>query len=551
MAALQGVGVGLRPPHVRAFLDARQPVGWIEVHSENYLAQGGWDWHALRRLRETYPLSLHGVGLGLGSVHGFPAEHLARLKALTEAIDPALVSEHLCWGAAGGRQLNDLLPLPLSRAALDLVCERVGRVQDALGRRILVENVSTYVRFQSDAMSEAEFLAELARRSGCGILLDVNNLYVNQRNHGEDALQAIAALAPGSVGEIHLGGHLETLDAVIDHHGAAVAAPVWALYRAALARFGVLPTLVEWDTDLPPLAVLLGEADQARAILEQAAETRAAQPAPARPQASATDTGALAALQQDFAQALVDPLAGGAMLAQLRGDDTRLAIYRGNLRAHARRALANSYPVIEQLVGEDFFGGLAQAYVQAYPSRDPDLNRYGAQFATFLAGFAPAAELPWLADMARLEWAVHLAWRAPDAPVLDIAALAGLEPDRLAAARLVLHPACAVFESRWAVSRLWLAHQEGGPAFPESMEASAALLVLRAQWRAGVVELGRAEYAGLAAAAAGKRIAEVLDAALACHEADGEGAPDVGAMLRRWFGLGIVSAIAEDGAGLA
>lgn len=545
MNAVRGVGLGLRPPHVRAFLEQRQPVGWIEVHSENYLARGGWDWHVLRRLRETYPLSLHGVGLGLGSVHGFSNAHLARLRALVDAIDPALVSEHLCWGAAQERQFNDLLPMPLSKEALDLLCARVGQVQDALGRRILVENVSTYVRFRSDAMSETQFLAELARRSGCGILLDVNNLYVNQRNHGEDALAALAALAPGSVGEIHLGGHLETAQALIDHHGAAVAPAVWDLYRAALARFGRVPTLIEWDTDLPQLAVLLDEADKARVIFEQAAGMATPLPAHAHafPRADATELGAL---QRAFAQALVEPAAG--VPAQLVATPERFAIYRGNLFMHARRALANSYPVIAQLVGEEFFGGLARAYAQAHASGDPDLNRYGDRFAAFVAGFAPAAELPWLADMARLEWAVHLAWHARDAP---LAALGGIDPVRLARARLVPHPACAVLESRWAVARLWLAHQEGGPAFPETMDAPGAMLVVRPQWQVGVVELGRAEHAALVRAMAGERVEPVLEAALADAQASGEGAPDVGAMLRRWFSLGLVSAIAEDDAPVA
>ena len=537
-----GVGVGLRPPHVRAFLERRQPVGWIEVHSENYLARAGWDWHVLRRLRRDYPLSLHGVGLGLGSARGFPDAHLARLRELVEAVDPFLVSEHLCWGALEERQLNDLLPLPLDAACLDLLCARVQRVQEALGRRILVENVSAYVRFRSDTMGEAEFLAALARRTGCGILLDVNNLYVNQRNHGEDALAAIAALPAGSVGEIHLGGHLETPAAVIDHHGAAIAPPVWALYRAALERFGQLPTLVEWDTGLPALEVLLGEADKARAIAQrfQPPVAEVGPPAAYVREAAAPD---LAALQQRFGLALADP---PAVLPDLRGDPARLAVYRGNLAEHWRRALANAYPVILRLVGEDFFGGLARAYGQAHPSQDPDLNRFGAHFAGFLDGFAPAAELPWLGDMARLEWAVHLAWQAPDVAPLGIGALAGLDPAQLAASRLVLHPSCALLRSRWAVAQLWLAHQDGGPGFPATMDAPGAALVVRVGWKGEVIKLEGADYLALERLAAGQDLAGALDAALADAQERGEELPDPGAMLRHWFGLGAVAAIAAD-----
>ncbi|MEH6436795.1 MNIO family bufferin maturase [Massilia sp. DD77] len=539
-----GVGVGLRPPHVRAFLERRQPVGWIEVHSENYLARAGWDWHVLRRLREDYPLSLHGVGLGLGSARGFSEAHLARVRALVEAVDPFLVSEHLCWGALGDRQLNDLLPLQLDTATLKLLCARVQQAQELLGRRILVENLSAYVRFQGDAMSEAAFLAELARRTGCGILLDVNNLYVNQRNHGEDALAAIAALPAGSVGEIHLGGHLETPAAVIDHHGAAVAPAVWALYRAALERFGRLPTLVEWDTDVPALDVLLGEADKARAIAQQYEA-----PAPVA-QALAPFAGDAAApeaagLQQRFGQALLD---AAMPLPELRGDPARLGVYRGNLAENWRRALANAYPVIFQLVGADYFGGLARAYGRAHPSQDPDLNRFGAQLASFLDGFEPAAELPWLADMARLEWALHLAWQAPDVAPLGIGILTGFDPARLAGARLALHPSCALLRSRWAVARLWLAHQDGGPAFPETMEGNGHALVVRRGWKGEVVETGRFEDLALARLMEGGTLGAALDAALCDTEAGGGEVPDIGAMLRRWFGLGVVAAIAADDA---
>ena len=262
-------GVGLRAAHYRDFLARRPAVGWLEVHTENYLQPSGWDSHVLQTLRQDYPLSLHGVGLGLGSARGFSEAHLQRVRAVVERIEPFLVSEHLCWGAVAQQQLNDLLPLALNGAALDLLCARVGRVQDVLKRPILLENVSTYLRFADDAMSEAQFLAELARRSGCGLLLDINNLYVNQCNHGEDALLAMQSIAPGSVGELHLGGHLLTPQAVIDHHGAAVAEPVWDLYAAALLRFGAVPTLVEWDTHLPPLDILLGEASKAQAMLVQ------------------------------------------------------------------------------------------------------------------------------------------------------------------------------------------------------------------------------------------------------------------------------------------
>lgn len=261
---LSGAGIGLRTPHYRELLARPRCVGWLEAHSENYFGDGGYDLHVLTRLRERYPISLHGVGLALGSVTGYSVDHLRRLAALVRRIEPALVSEHLCWGAVDGGHLNDLLPLPLTRAALNLMSARVTQMQDVLQRRVLIENISSYVRFAADEYDESGFLNELAARTGCGILLDVNNLYVNQCNHGIDAAAQIEAIAPNHVGEIHLAGHLVTQLAVIDHHGDRVSDRVWSLYELALRHCGAVPTLIEWDTDVPALDVLLDEARSAR-----------------------------------------------------------------------------------------------------------------------------------------------------------------------------------------------------------------------------------------------------------------------------------------------
>lgn len=263
-----GVGVGLRAKHYHEFLERRPDVGWLEVHSENYFGAGGYDLHVLKRLRADYPLSLHGVGLALGSAAPEAGGHVAKLKRLVEAIEPVLVSEHLCWGRARGRHFNDLLPLPYTDEALTLMEERVAALQDALGRQVLVENVSSYVEFRASDIPEGEFIGALARRSGCGVLLDLNNLYVNQLNHGGDALAAMRAIPVESVAEIHLAGHLVTETCVIDTHGDRVAEPVWRLYQAALERFGGVPTLIEWDTDIPPLEVLIDEAGRARTMRE-------------------------------------------------------------------------------------------------------------------------------------------------------------------------------------------------------------------------------------------------------------------------------------------
>ena len=265
----------MRAPHYQEILATLPSVGWMEVHSENYFGGGGQPLHYLEAIRGHYPISLHGVGMSLGSADGIDCEHLRRLKQLIERIEPALVSDHLCWGAIGGRHLNDLLPLPYTEEALAVVCANVSEVQDTLGRQILVENVSSYLEFSHSCIAEWDFVAAVARRTGCGIVLDVNNIHVSAVNHGFDALRYLRAIPQSAVQEIHLAGFDEGDFCLIDTHGKPVSDEVWALYRNALARFGAVPTLIEWDTDLPPLDVLLGEAEIADCYLE-ASHARAA-----------------------------------------------------------------------------------------------------------------------------------------------------------------------------------------------------------------------------------------------------------------------------------
>ncbi len=268
-------GIGLRFPHHRALVERRPDVAWLEIHPENYMG-GGKALAALEAARADWPVALHGVGLSLGSAEGIDAAHLDRLADLARRIAPGLVSEHLSWSVAGGTYLADLLPLPLTEEALDAVARNVARMQDRLGRTVLIENPSTYLQFGHSTIPEPEFLAALAARTGCGILCDVNNIFVSASNHGWDADAYLAALPAGAVGEIHLAGHAvrEICGATmrIDDHASRVAPAVWALYERALARFGRVPTLVEWDTDIPPLDVLLDEAAQAQARLDRVKE---------------------------------------------------------------------------------------------------------------------------------------------------------------------------------------------------------------------------------------------------------------------------------------
>lgn len=265
-------GIGLRAPHYQALIETRPPVGWLEVHSENYFGEGGAPLAWLERLREHYPLSLHGVGLSLGTTDPLSAPHLAKLARLVERFEPALVSEHVSWGSVGGRWFNDLFPLPYTEESLAHLSERVMQVQDWLGRELLVENVSSYLRYAHSTIPEWEFLAELVRRTGCRLLLDVNNVYVSARNLGFDAREYLRAVPAEAVREVHLAGfvvnRLDDGEMLIDSHSHPVHPPVWTLYAETVDRLGPVPTLIEWDSEIPPLATLVAEAAKAEAILE-------------------------------------------------------------------------------------------------------------------------------------------------------------------------------------------------------------------------------------------------------------------------------------------
>ncbi len=261
-------GIGLRSPHYQQLLTETPDIGWLEAHAENYFGAGGQPLYFLEQLRGHYPLSLHGVGLSPGSAEPLNKTHLRKLKTIIDRFQPSLVSEHLCWNAIGGTHLNDLLPLPYTEEALAHISARLSHIQEYLGRQILIENLSSYLQFKHSTIPEWEFINETAKRSGCGILLDVNNIYVNACNHGFDSQNYLTAIDTRHVQEIHLAGFDEREKILIDTHSKRVDAAVWDLYRKAIDRFGATPTLIEWDTDIPALSVLLDEARKAEAILE-------------------------------------------------------------------------------------------------------------------------------------------------------------------------------------------------------------------------------------------------------------------------------------------
>ncbi|GAB4514558.1 MAG: DUF692 domain-containing protein [Roseibium sp.] len=270
-------GAGLKGEHVPEILQGRPDIGFFEVHAENYMGAGGPPHRLLEAIRRDYPLSLHGVGLSIGGDQPLDKAHLTRLAALNERYEPGLFSEHLAWSTHDTTYFNDLLPVPYDDATLERVCDHIDEVQEVVGRRMLLENPSTYVAFAQSTMSELDFLSEVTRRTGCGLLLDVNNVHVSCTNHGRSAEDYLAAFPMAAVGEIHLGGHAPDTDddggpLLIDAHDREVDQAVWSLYETVIARAGPLPTLIEWDNDVPAWPILPAEAEAADRILASAGQ---------------------------------------------------------------------------------------------------------------------------------------------------------------------------------------------------------------------------------------------------------------------------------------
>lgn len=265
-SSFSGYGLGLRKEHYRDFLETTVPVDFVEVISENFMVQGGQPRHILRQIRERHPVALHGVSMSIGSADGLDPAYLGRLKSLVDEIQPLFVSDHLSWSRIDGFNSHDLLPVPYTREALDTVCANIQRAQDTLGRPMLFENPSSYLAFDGASMSEWEFIAAMTRRTGCGLILDVNNVFVSASNHGFDALAFLDGIPADRVRQVHLAGHSQGADLLIDTHDSPVCEDVWALYAKAISLTGPVATMIERDADIPPLSDLLEELSRARRL---------------------------------------------------------------------------------------------------------------------------------------------------------------------------------------------------------------------------------------------------------------------------------------------
>lgn len=462
---LLGCGVGLRTQHYALVTEERPKMDWFEAVTENFMDSGGRPIRILEEVRKNYPVALHGVSLSVGSADPLDKQYLQRLKVLADRIDPAIVSDHLCWTGVGGENLHDLLPLPFTEEAVEFLAGRVRQVQDFIGRRILIENVSTYVTYKHSVLPEWEFLTAIAKRADCGILLDLNNIYVNSKNHNFDPFDYVRGVPGELVGQFHLAGHTDMGDFLFDTHSTEIGNPVWDLYREALKLYGQVTTLIEWDEAVPDFPKLAAEASKAREIYKKfpARKAGAAQvPAVSKNSPAAEAPASILEAQKVFKTSMLTGHHGDPSkmkgIFNVKGPE-RLSAYSNGYVARLNEALSEVFEGVRHLVGNDAFIGLVEEYAAAFPSHDYNLNNVGRHFPEFLKTNKLAKDLGFLPDLAVLEWQVSRTFHAFDEKAFSLASLKASSEEDWQHLRLTFQPSAAVVESQWPVLDLWNARR--------------------------------------------------------------------------------------------
>lgn len=461
-------GLGVRPELFDPIFDQMPSLGFLEAHSENYFGDSITR-AKLLELRQHYPVSLHGVGLSLGRADHLDDHHLKQLKQLVEVVEPVLVSEHLAWSAYSHRHLPDLLPLPLTEQSLAVMCQHIEQMQEALQRQILVENPSNYLLFDQLQIPEPEFLNTLAERTGCGLLVDVNNIHVSSTNLERDAEAYLAQLKSEHIHQYHLAGYVELErhgeSVLIDTHNQTVYPQVWQLYESAVRQHGARPTLFEWDSDFPEFSVLLAECEHANQILESGGASGAKSPDSAQPvtEISTTNTNAaeLAATQTEF----LDQLLGleDTTSAAVTNHQSRLWVYQNNVFAAIKDYLQEVFPATCGVVGEDFFRQLSQVFVQKYPPNAGNVYLYGSLFARVIEEFDALAEMHYLHNLIEYEWALNTAYFADMSACIDPA---DYEQDVLLSMPIMLNPSAHLIRSRYPIYEI---HRQSLPEFTDEV----------------------------------------------------------------------------------
>ena len=534
-----GFGLGLRTQHYADFLARKQPLDWLEIITDNYLIDGGKPLAVLDTLRRDYPVAMHGVAMSIGASQGVDVPYLQRVKALADRIEPLWVSDHLCWTGPGPEQLHDLYPLPYTDESARHVIAQIRRAQDVLGRRLVLENVSSYIRYRHDSASEWQFLAHIAQEADCLLLVDVNNIYVSSVNHGFDPLTYLHALPAHRVQQIHLAGHSDNGDHIIDTHDHPVAPPVWDLYAQACQRFGAVAAMIERDDHIPPLAELLDE----MAIARRVAAEHVAPPEPVAitsiTLAPTADLTGLAAVQRHFA----DRVLANALPPEMPEDliTGRLPIYHHAYRARLAEVLADTYAKTYLYMGSDTFEAHARDYAVAHPPHTRSLNRYGEGLVGTLRAAYP--DNPELHELAQLDWDLRTRFDGADQPVLgrDQAHAATDWTTRPA----VLHPSALLRTVTTNVVSLWNAI-DADAEVPEAvaLPAPVGLLVWRKGFQPHFRTLDAAEARWMGDLYAGASVHDACTALLDSGLWDGDAA-QLSAWLAQLLDDGLVRA---DGA---
>ena len=504
-----GFGLGLRTQHYADFLARKQPLDWLEIITDNYLIDGGKPLAVLDAIRRDYPVAMHGVAMSIGASQGVDVPYLQRVKALADRIEPLWVSDHLCWTGPGPEQLHDLYPLPYTDESARHVIAQIRHAQDVLGRRLVLENVSSYVRYRQDSASEWQFLAQIAEEADCLLLVDMNNIYVSSVNHGFDPLTYLQALPAHRVQQIHLAGHSDNGDHIIDTHDHPVAQPVWDLYAQACQRFGAVAAMIERDDHIPPLADLLDELATARRIAAQHMASPEPATAAVMPLAPAVDPLPLAAVQRHFA----DQVLAGA-LPQATPDDPvtgRLPIYHHAYRARLAEVLADTYAKTFLYMGSDSFDVHARAFAVAHPPQTRSLNRYGEGLVEALRVQYP--DNPELHELAQLDWDLRTRFDSADVPTLETAAAQA--SDTWTTRPGVLHPSALLRTITTNVVGVWNAiHTDDDVPEAVALSAPATLLVWRKGHQPHFRTLDTAESAWVQAMHAGASVHDACTALL-------------------------------------
>jgi uncharacterized protein (UPF0276 family) len=545
-----GFGLGLRPVHYPDFLAAKQPVDWLEIVTDNFLVEGGKPLLMLQTLRRDYPMVMHGVAMSIGSAAGVDTAYLQQVKQLADRIEPLWVSDHLCWTGCDNHPLHDLNPLPYTDEVARHVITQIRRAQDVLKRRLVVENVSSYISFEHSTASEWQFLSHVAQEADCLLLVDVNNVYVSSVNHGFDAETYLRALPAQRVQQIHLAGHSNNAGQLIDTHDHPVALEVWALYAQACSLFGTVPTMVERDAEIPALPELLDEVAQARAVAARAKKTPASLQPVLWPVGQREDEANLHSVQKTLTHYVLQEAdapsqAALSLLANQQTSRHRLSIYHHAYRARLCEVLADTYAKTYLFMGSDTFDTHAAQFVQAHPPTSRSLNRYGAQLLEFLANLYPHnVELQ---ELAQLDWDLRTCFDSADHAALNVQTAQQDAQHRWLDQPYVLHPSCVLRHSHTNATQLWKAI-DADLEVPTAVTAAQArlLMVWRKELRPHFQIIPIPAEALIQSLAQGRS----FNAACSALEASDQPPPpqDLSLWLRGWLEDGLFSAPSRIGA---